>query len=178
VLAVGPHHLSDGPEPLGYAAVADRLNLQVVRPDQYANRPTDALHPAVWRHHVTVDALTIWLTFGSCAAGFLGSLTGMGGGGIIVPLLTLGFSVDMRYAIGASLVSVIATSSASAATYVKDGYSNIRIGMFLEVGTTVGAVGGAALASFMPLSVIGAVFGVVLALVRLSGHPPAGGASF
>jgi len=69
---------------------------------------------------VTVDALTMWLTFGSCAAGFLGSLTGMGGGVVIVPLLTLGFGVDMRYAIGASLVSVIATSSASAATYVKD----------------------------------------------------------
>jgi uncharacterized protein len=162
VLAVGPHYLSDGPESLGYAAVTDRLNLQVIPPDHYANRLPDSLHPAVWRYHVTVDALTMWLTFGSCAAGFLGSLTGMGGGVVIVPLLTLGFGVDMRYAIGASLVSVIATSSASAATYVKDGYSNIRVGMLLEVGTTLGAVGGAVLAALMPLSAIAAVFGAVL----------------
>ena len=80
---------------------------------------------------------------GSVAAGFLGSLTGLGGGVVLVPLLALGFGVDLRYAIGASLVSVIATSSGAAAAYVKEGYSNIRVGMFLEIATTLGALGGA-----------------------------------
>ena len=69
---------------------------------------------------------------GSFVAGFLGSLTGLGGGVVLVPLLTLFFHVDLRYAIGASLVSVIATSSGAAAAYVKEGYSSIRIGMFLK----------------------------------------------
>lgn len=64
---------------------------------------------------------------------FLGSLTGLGGGVVIMPLITLLFGVDIRYAIGASLVSVIATSSGAAAAYVKEGYSNIRIGMFLPL---------------------------------------------
>ena len=85
--------------------------------------------------------ILIWL--GSLVAGFLGSLTGLGGGVVIVPLLALAFGVDIRYAIGASLVSVIATSSGAAAAYVKEGFSNIRIGMFLEIATTLGALAGA-----------------------------------
>ena len=76
----------------------------------------------------------------SLSAGFFGALTGLGGGVVIIPLLTLVFGVDIHYAIGASLVSVIATSSVAAAAYVKEGYSNIRIGMFLEVATTTGAL--------------------------------------
>jgi len=76
---------------------------------------------------------TVVIALGSLLAGFLGSLTGLGGGIVIVPLLTLVFGVDIRYAIGASLVSVIATSSGAAAAYVREGYSNIRIGMFLEI---------------------------------------------
>ena len=83
---------------------------------------------------------------GSLLAGLLGSLTGLGGGVVIVPMLVLLFKVDIHYAIGASLVSVIATSSGAAAAYVREGYSNIRIGMFLEIATTLGAVGGAFLA--------------------------------
>ena len=75
---------------------------------------------------------------GSLLAGFLGALTGLGGGVVVVPMLALLFHVDIRYAIGASLVSVIATSSGAAAAYVREGYSNIRIGMFLETATTVG----------------------------------------
>ena len=84
------------------------------------------------------------------AGGFSGSLTGLGGGVVIVPLLTILFRVDIRYAIGASLVSVIATSSGAAAAYLKEGYSNMRIGMFLELATTIGAVGGASLAALPP----------------------------
>jgi uncharacterized membrane protein YfcA len=104
--------------------------------------------------------ILIWL--GSLIAGFLGSLTGLGGGVVIVPLLTLVFGVDIRYAIGASLVSVIATSSGAAAAYVKEGFSNIRIGMFLEVATTLGALVGAALAAKIPTAAIAVIFGVVL----------------
>ena len=80
----------------------------------------------------------------------------------MVPLLTLFFKVDIRYAIGASLVSVIATSSGAAAAYVKEGFSNIRIGMFLEIATTLGALLGAFLATKTPTSAIGIVFGLVL----------------
>ena len=99
---------------------------------------------------------------GSLIAGLLGSLTGLGGGVVLVPLLTLFFKVDIRYAIGASLVSVIATSSGAAAAYVKEGFSNIRIGMFLEIATTLGALSGAFLAVWVPTKAIAVIFGVVL----------------
>jgi hypothetical protein len=79
-----------------------------------------------------------------------------------VPLLTLAFGVDIRYAIGASLVSVIATSSGAAAAYVEQGYANMRIGMFLEIATTLGALGGAFLAAHVHPSTIAVIFGVVL----------------
>src|SRR5207249_8127973 len=98
----------------------------------------------------------------SLAAGFLGALTGLGGGVVIVPLLTLGFGVDIRYAVGASLVSVIATSSGAAAAYVREGYSNVRLGMFLEVATTLGAVAGAWLAGEVHPGAMAVVFGCVL----------------
>jgi uncharacterized protein len=99
---------------------------------------------------------------GSLAAGLLGALTGLGGGVVLVPLLTIGFHVDIRYAIGASLVSVIATSSGAAAAYVREGFSSVRIGMFLEIATTIGAVFGAFLATRVPTHALAIVFGVVL----------------
>jgi len=99
---------------------------------------------------------------GSFLAGLLGSLTGLGGGVVLVPLLTIFFKVDIRYAIGASLVSVIATSSGAAAAYVREGFSNIRIGMFLEIATTLGAVCGAFLAAKVSTAAIAVIFGVVL----------------
>ena len=102
----------------------------------------------------------VWI--GAMAAGLLGSLTGLGGGVVLVPLLTLLFKVDIRYAIGASLVSVIATSSGAAAAYVKEGFSNIRIGMFLEIATTLGAIAGAFLATKVSASSIAVIFGVTL----------------
>jgi uncharacterized membrane protein YfcA len=104
----------------------------------------------------------IWI--GSLLAGFLGSLTGLGGGIVIVPLLTLGLGVDIRYAVGASLISVIATSSGAAAAYVREGFTNIRIGMFLEIATTLGALMGAMLATKIPTGVIAVLFGMVLLL--------------
>lgn len=105
-------------------------------------------------------SLVICLT--SMLAGFLGALTGLGGGVVIVPVLCLIFRIDLHYAIGASLVSVIATSSGAAAAYVREGYSNIRIGMFLEVATTLGALLGAYLVAKVSANWIGVVFGIVL----------------
>ncbi|QHN03854.1 sulfite exporter TauE/SafE family protein [Granulicella sp. WH15] len=98
----------------------------------------------------------------SAVAGLLGSLTGLGGGVVLVPVMVLLFKVDLRYAIGASLVSVIATSSGAAAAYVRDGLSNIRIGMLLEVATTLGALLGAYLTAKVSNRAIGITFGVVL----------------
>ncbi|HEY4011165.1 MAG TPA: sulfite exporter TauE/SafE family protein [Acidobacteriaceae bacterium] len=106
--------------------------------------------------------LSIVLALLSLAAGLLGALTGLGGGVVIVPLLTLVFHVDIHYAIGASLMSVIATSSGSAAAYVREGFSNVRIGMFLEIATTFGALVGAWLATITPTKSIAIVFGSIL----------------
>src|SRR5215470_495480 len=98
----------------------------------------------------------------SMTAGYLGALTGLGGGVVVTPARTLLLSVDIRYAIGASLVSVIATSSGAAAAYVREGFSNIRIGMFLEIATTLGALLGAFLSSRTPTSILAVTFGLVL----------------
>ncbi len=111
---------------------------------------------------MTILTFSIVLLVGAMSAGFLGALTGLGGGVVIVPLLTLVFGVDIRYAIGASLVSVIATSSGAASAYLREGYTNIRVGMLLEVATTIGAVLGAYLATSIPTRVIALIFGLVL----------------
>jgi uncharacterized protein len=103
-----------------------------------------------------------FLFLSSVLAGLLGSLTGLGGGMVIVPVLTLLFRADIHYAIGASLVSVIATSSGAAAAYVREGFSNIRIGMFLEIATTLGAIFGAYLTARVSTHAIGMIFGLVL----------------
>src|SRR5579871_2617535 len=111
----------------------------------------------------------------SAAAGFLGSLTGLGGGVVVTPVLTLLLGVDFRYAIGATLVSVIATSSGAAAAFVKEGFSNIRIGMFLEIATTLGALAGAHLTTVVPTSALTLIFGAVLLYSgwnSLHGPPP------
>jgi uncharacterized membrane protein YfcA len=105
----------------------------------------------------------------SVLAGLLGALTGLGGGVVIVPALVLLFHVDLRYAIGASLISVIATSSGAAVSYVREGFSNVRIGMFLEVATTLGAVGGAYLTARISTHAIGIIFGITLLYSAWSG---------
>ncbi len=109
-------------------------------------------------------SFTILIWLGGIAAGLLGALTGLGGGVVIIPLLTLVFGVDIHYALGASLISVIATSSGAASAYVREGYSNIRIAMFLEVATTIGALVGASLTTRLPPAIIAVVFGSVLIL--------------
>ena len=104
------------------------------------------------------------LFFGAVSAGLLGSLTGLGGGVVIIPLLTLGFGVPMHYAIGASLISVIGTSSGSAVAFVKEGFTNIRIGMFLEIATTTGAIIGALVSGLLNPNTIGIIFASILIL--------------
>lgn len=113
---------------------------------------------------MTLLAMTATIFAGSLLAGFLGALTGLGGGVIVVPLLSLGFNIDLREAIGVSLVSVIATSSGAAAAYVKEGFTNVRIGMALEMGTTFGAISGAFLAAYVSKSALGILFGLILLL--------------
>lgn len=111
---------------------------------------------------MSVLDFTLVVFAGSLFAGFLGSLTGLGGGVVIVPLLTVALGVDVHYAIGASLVSVIATSSGAAASYLKEGFTNMRVGIFLEVATTSGAIVGASVATRLPGAAIEVVFGAVL----------------
>lgn len=111
---------------------------------------------------MTVAEFTPIVFMAALLAGFIGSLTGLGGGVIVTPVLTLFLHVDLRYAIGASLVSVIATSSGAAAAYVREGFSNIRIGMLLEIATTLGALFGAFLGTHISTRVLSMVFGLIL----------------
>ena len=117
---------------------------------------------------MTILTFSLILLVGAFAAGLLGSLTGLGGGVVVIPLLTLCFGVDFHYAVGAALVASIATSSGSGAAYVKEGITNIRLGMLLEIATTLGAVAGAAVAIYLNNSVLAVIFGAVLILTALS----------
>ncbi len=105
---------------------------------------------------------TLILLAGAFCAGMLGSLTGLGGGVVLIPLLTLAFGYDIRYAVGTSLIASIATSSGAASAYIKEGITNIRIGMFLEIATTSGAIIGAAVAVLIPTHMVAITFGTVL----------------
>lgn len=109
-----------------------------------------------------VELFIAVMFIGAVAAGLLGSLTGLGGGVVVIPLLTLGLGVDMRYAVGAALVASIANSSGAAAAYIREGITNVRIGMFLEIATTIGAVCGAMIAMWLPTSIVAMIFGCVL----------------
>ena len=110
----------------------------------------------------STEALMLVLFFASMAAGMLGALVGLGGGVLIVPLLTIGFNLDIRLAIGASIVCVIATSSGAGAALLRDRMTNFRIGTFLEVATTVGAISGALIAPHLPVRALSILFGLIL----------------
>lgn len=133
---------------------------------------------------MTVLAFTLILLVSAYLAGLLGSLTGLGGGVVVIPVLTLGFGVDFHYAIGAALVASIATSSGSGSAYVKEGITNIRLGMFLEIATTIGAVVGAIIAVWLNNSTIAIIYGCVLILTaamqqrRKSDHDGVVGSDF
>lgn len=106
--------------------------------------------------------LVIKILIISVLAGVFGSILGLGGGIIITPVLTLVFGIDIKYAIGASIVSVISTSSGAAVAYVRDKITNIRIGMFLEIATTIGAITGAFISGFVNPKYLYMVFGFLL----------------
>ena len=116
---------------------------------------------------MTILAFTLILLATSYCAGLLGSLTGLGGGVVVIPVLTLCFGVDFHYAVGAALVASIATSSGSGSAYVKEGVTNIRLGMFLEIATTIGAVCGAAVAIYLNSNTIAIIYGGVLVLTAV-----------
>ncbi|MDR0560403.1 MAG: sulfite exporter TauE/SafE family protein [Prevotellaceae bacterium] len=109
-----------------------------------------------------MEILFIILFCGGILAGFVGSLTGLGGGVVVIPLLAIGLGFDMRYAIGTALVTSIATSSGAAAAYIRERITNIRIGMLLEIATTAGAVFGALIAVYLDKKYIAVIFGCVL----------------
>ncbi|MCL4534042.1 MAG: sulfite exporter TauE/SafE family protein [Bacteroidetes bacterium] len=116
-----------------------------------------------WRKAKTVLEFFLVIFVGAVAAGVVGALAGLGGGILIVPLLTVGFGVDIRYAIGASIVSVIATSSGAAAAYIRDQITNLRVGTFLQLATTSGAIVGALIAGLVNTEALYIVFGLALA---------------
>ncbi len=95
-------------------------------------------------------------------AGFLGALLGLGGGIVVTPALTLLFHVDITYAIGASIVSIIATSSGSAAAFLKSRLTNVRVAIFLCVGTTLGAITGAYLSGVIEPTYLFIIFGALM----------------
>lgn len=111
---------------------------------------------------MTILIFSILLLVISILAGLIGALTGLGGGVVLIPALVLIFHINIYYAMGASLISVIATSSGSAAAYLKKDFTNVRIGMFLEMGAVVGALIGAALVPFIPIQFIAVIFAVFL----------------
>jgi uncharacterized protein len=117
---------------------------------------------AQWEFDLVVAAISI-------LAGFIGALVGLGGGMIITPMLVIFLGIDIRYAMGAALASVIATSSGAGAAYLRDGISNMRIGLFLCVATTLGAIAGAWLATMLNAGVLSLIFGIVLLLSVLLG---------
>ncbi|EKD71561.1 MAG: hypothetical protein ACD_46C00160G0002 [uncultured bacterium] len=113
---------------------------------------------------LTIIVFAILLLCFAVIAGLLGSMTGLGGGFIIIPVLVLIFHINIHYAMGASLICVIATSSGSAAAYLREGYTNLRIGMFLETATVIGAYIGALLIAFVSKFFLTILFSIVLFL--------------
>lgn len=125
------------------------------------NIVTNGHHNAIQGLHFSLPVI-LFIFLGSIAAGLLGSLVGLGGGVLIVPLLTLAFGFPIYFAIGASIISVIATSSGAAAAYVRDRLTNLRVGMLLEIATTTGAVTGALVAGLLAPAILFIVFGFIL----------------
>ncbi len=118
--------------------------------------------------NLTPLTFTLYAFLASLVAGLVGSLLGLGGGIIVVPVLTLLMGLNIRYAIGASIVSVIATSSGAAAGYVREHMTNLRVAMLLEIGTTTGALTGAYLAGKIPQRGLYIVFGVLMGYSALA----------
>ncbi|GBG94290.1 permease [Ligilactobacillus salitolerans] len=95
-------------------------------------------------------------------AGIFGAVFGIGGGMIVTPVMTIGLGLDIKYAIGASVIAVIATSSGASIAYLKDDMLNLRVAMFLEIATTIGAIFGAILTGVLPAKILYVLFGLLL----------------
>ncbi|WP_429971435.1 sulfite exporter TauE/SafE family protein [Fructilactobacillus sp. Tb1] len=108
-----------------------------------------------------LDSISVMLLVG-VTVGVLGSILGIGGGMIITPVLTLGFGLDIKYAIGASIIAVIATSSGATIAYLKDNVLNLRVAMFLEIATSIGAISGALLTGIVHPMFLYILFGLLL----------------
>jgi uncharacterized protein len=111
---------------------------------------------------MSVIIFTLCVLVGSMLAGIVGALTGLGGGVILVPMLVLLFKVNVHYAVGASLMSVIATSSGATVAYLREGYTNLRVGMFLQVAAAAGALVGAFIAARIHARELTILFGITL----------------
>jgi len=139
----------------------------------FGHGPIETMHPVGLGDFGIIAGVSV-------VAGIIGSLVGLGGGLLVVPLLTLIFGVYPEVAVGVSIVSVIATSSGAAAAYVRDEMTNLRVGMFLEIATTIGAIGGAFLAIVIAPSYLFVIFGAVLLIsavpliVKIGEELPAG----
>src|SRR5580765_7708001 len=119
-----------------------------------ADRPRDRPVP------MTTFFVVVLLT--SAGAGTVGAVLGLGGGILLVPILTMFFGVDLHYAMGASIISVVATSSGAAAAYLRTGLSNVRIGFFLVMATIAGALTGALLMNVVPVRWLELILGLAL----------------
>ncbi|ALU32069.1 permease [Sulfolobus acidocaldarius] len=108
------------------------------------------------------------LLLSSTVAGFVGSLTGLGGATVLVPIYTLFLGIPLPYATGASLISTIATSSGSASAYIKDKITNVRIGMSLEIATTLGAIVGSLIANIIYKMHLEDILFIIFGIVILS----------
>jgi len=111
---------------------------------------------------MSTSLILVLMGFGAFATGVVGALTGLGGGIILVPMLVLLFHIHIRYAAGASLIAVIATSSGAAAAFLNEGYTNLRVGMFLQLTSIAGGIAGAYMLALVPVPVLMTVFGLVL----------------
>jgi len=111
---------------------------------------------------LTILTFSVLLLFFSFLAGLLGALTGLGGGVVVIPVMVLLFHINIHYAMGASLISVIATSSGAAAAYMREGYTNLRVGIFLESTAVVGALIGALLIAVVSKTFLAVLFSLIM----------------
>ncbi len=115
-----------------------------------------------WEHFLTIITFSVLLLFFSFLAGLVGALTGLGGGVVVIPVLVLLFHINIHFAMGASLISVMATSSGTAAAYLREGYTNLRIGIFLETAAVIGALIGALMTAMLSKTLLAILFSLVL----------------
>lgn len=111
---------------------------------------------------LSILVFSLILVFFSYIAGILGALTGLGGGVVVIPVLVLLFHIDIHLSMGTSIITVIATSSGSAAAFMREGYTNLRIGMFLEIAAVIGALIGALMVALISQTILAILFSFIM----------------